>query len=78
MRIIINWCKTNTAPISQVEIMMIAKSFMPLPTIKATLATLIRKNYIRKAINVKPISYVKLRNLHYYEYESNDYEKEVR
>lgn len=69
MRIVMDWCRYHTEPISQIEIALEAKKKMPLPTIKATLLSLIRKKYIRKAVNVKPIAYVKLRNLEYYEYE---------
>ena len=76
MRIVMDWCKYHTDPISQIEIMMIAKSSMPIPTIKATLLALTKKKYIRRAINVKPISYVKLRNLETYQYREF-YEKET-
>jgi hypothetical protein len=69
MRIVMDWCRYHTDPISQIEIAIEAKKQMPLPTIKATLLSLIRKKYLRKAVNVKPIAYVKLRNLDYYEYE---------
>ena len=69
MRIVMDWCRDNTDPISQIEIAILAKGKMPHTTIKATLLSLIRKRYIRRAINVKPIAYVKLRNLEYHEYE---------
>lgn len=69
MRIVMDWCRYNTDPITQIKIALEAKGQIPHPTIKATLLSLIRKKYIRKAINVKPIAYVKLRNLDYYEYE---------
>lgn len=68
MRIIMDWCKEHTDPISQIDIMMAARPSMPSPTIKATLTSLIKKRYIRRAVNTKPIAYVKLRNLDYHEY----------
>jgi len=69
MRIVMDWCRYKTDPISQIEIALLARGMMPLTTIKATLTSLMKKKYIRRAINVKPIAYVKLRNLEYYEYE---------
>jgi len=69
MRIVMDWCRYHTDPISQIEIAIKAKGSMPFPTLKATLLSLIRKKYLRKAVNVKPIAYVKLKNLDYYEYE---------
>ena len=72
-----DWCREHTDPISQLDILMALRPSMPTPTIKATLLSLTRKNYIRRAINVKPISYVKLRNLETHQYREF-YEKEVR
>jgi transcription initiation factor TFIIIB Brf1 subunit/transcription initiation factor TFIIB len=59
MIIIMNWCKNNTTPISLIDIAKATRNIIPPATLRATLSSLIKKNYIRKAINTTPISYVK-------------------
>ena len=57
------WCATHQDPVPQFMIIYSLKSEIPESTIKSSLLALKRKGYIRKAINVKPVSFVKLRGV---------------
>ena len=57
------WCATHQDPVPQYMIIFHLKSSMAESTIKSSIIALKRKGYIRKAINVKPVSFVKLRGI---------------
>jgi len=66
LRIIGNWCKTNKKPITQRVIVnsVIEVQQIPQSTVKASIRTLVRKGYLRKAVNYdKGVSYIQLRTI---------------
>jgi len=57
------WNKEHSEPIAQYLIIYHLKDSIPETTIKASLISLKRKGYLRKAINVKPVAFVRLRSV---------------
>jgi DNA-binding IclR family transcriptional regulator len=64
MTIICEWCKKEKEPITLTEIASrTGDDTLPHSSLKATMRSLERQGYVRKAIRTKKTSYVKVRGL---------------
>lgn len=67
MKIICDWCKTESQPITLDEIALkIGQEQASRNTLKATMRSLEKQGYVRKAIRTRKTSYVKMRGLNGY------------
>jgi hypothetical protein len=63
MRFIVKWTHEHNEPIPQHIVLFHFKNDFYHSTLVSTLGCLKRKGFIRKAINVKPVAFVRLRSV---------------
>lgn len=68
MLFITDWINENNVPIPQHIVFHHFRNDIVRSTLVSTLNCLKRKGYIRKAINVKPVAFVRLRTVRNYYY----------